>query len=235
MTLPVLSVPRFKTLLPLSNKEIEYRPFLVKEEKLLILANESNNVSDVTDAIENIVKNCTDGAVDAQNNSMFDVQHMFLQIRGKSIGESLEFYFICKKDECNNKKSMEINVSDFKLTSTPEHTDMIDLGNGCNLKMRYPTFKDFSLLYEDDKDDNVYDVVASCIEQIITQEEVIVNKRDNIKEYREFVDNLTPDQFSKIEKFFETMPILKFETTYTCEACGTVNDITIDGIRNFFG
>jgi len=235
MSLPVVAVPRFITELPISKLKVSFRPFLVKEEKSLIMANESGEAKDVTNAVTQIVEACTDGVVTAKNGSMFDMQHMFLQIRAKSIGETIEFYLVCTKDGCNHKVSREINVEEFKLHETPGHTHVIDLGNGLQVEMRYPNFDMFSRLYESEEEDVIYDVVAACIGKIITPEEVVENNGEDPTEWRTFVDNLTPEQFAKLEVFFDTMPVLQYNTTYTCEACQTVNDVTIDGVRNFFG
>jgi hypothetical protein len=225
-------LPVFKTILPFSKREVEFRPFRVKEEKVLLMANAGDSIKDVTTAVENIVSACTNGAVTATNSSMFDVQHMWLQLRGKSISEDLEFTLTC--GVCEHQTNMTIHIDDFKFRETAGHSAVIDLG-GCSVEMRYPTFEDYANLYEIDSAEMVYDVVAACITKIVTQEEVRLNTPDTKAEFREFVDNIIPIQFKKLEKFFTTMPVLEYIAKYTCAGCDTEKEVAIDGVQNFFG
>jgi T4 bacteriophage base plate protein len=234
MNIPIVKVPTFKMILPHSKKEVAYRPYVVKEEKLLIMANESENTGAIIDAICDVVNNCTFGAVDAENSAMFDVQYAFLQIRGKSQGEQLEFNSVCGVESCENQTPIAINVSDFVLKAIPEHTNKITLDNTTNVIMKYPTLYLYNELYETKDENVIYGVVASCIDTIYTEDETFVNDGKNNDEFRKFVDNLTPSQFEKFEQFFVTMPILLFSVNYICSACGKENSLTIDGIRNFF-
>jgi hypothetical protein len=234
MKIPEIVVPEYKTVLPVSKSEVSFRPFLVKEEKLLIMANESGEAREVTDAITRIVQDCTDGAVNPKTFSMFDMQYMFMQIRGKSVGETLDFNVLCDNPECDHRTKIAAHINNFTLQETSGHDPMVDLGNGNKIKMNYPNFDLFAVLFESDDTERIYDVVAACIDQVITPDEVAVNDGEHPQEFREFLDNLTPEQFGKLEHFFSTMPVLEYKTTFTCEACQTVNDVTIDGVRNFF-
>jgi hypothetical protein len=224
-------LPTFTTILPFSKREVQFRPFRVKEEKVLLMANAGDNIKDVTTAVENIVEACTNGAVTAQNSSMFDVQHMWLQLRGKSISEDLDFYLTCA---CEHQTNMTVHIDQFKFRETVGHTPNIDMG-GYSVQMRYPTFEDYALLYESDSVESVYDVVAACITKIITTEEVKLNTADTKTEFREFVDNITPAQFKKLEQFFSTMPVLEYVAKYVCKGCEKEKEVAIDGINNFFG
>lgn len=225
-------LPRFKTILPFSKREVEFRPFKVKEEKVLLMANAGDNIKDVTVAVENIVEACTNGAVTATNSSMFDMQHMWLQLRGKSVSEELEFYLTCA---CEHQTNLTVHIDDFKFRETAGHSSIIDLG-GFSVEMRYPTFDDYSLLYESNSVESVYDVVAACISKIVTKEEVKLNNTIESKaEFREFVDNVTPAQFKKLESFFSTMPVLEYVAKYTCAGCQKEKEVAIDGVSNFFG
>jgi hypothetical protein len=241
MTVSNLVLPTFTTELPISKRLITFRPFVVKEEKLLIMANAGDDISDVMKAIGQIVKECSFGEVDVDRDAMFDVFHLFLQLRGKSIGEVMEYFLIC--DTCEHKTPATVHVDDFKLRRTPGHTNRIDLGS-CQVSMRYPTYKHYSALYETNEPDRVFDVVAGCIESIITSEEMQVQTPERAGEFRSFVDNLTPAQFKKLADFFETMPVLEYVISYICDGtitegtetkkCGKRVEVAVDGIRNFF-
>lgn len=232
MNIPLVKVPTFTMILPHSKKEIKFRPYVVKEEKLLIMADDSKDIETTLNIIGDIVKNCTFNAIDIETDAMFDVQHAFLQIRGKSSGEAFEIYLVC--GNCNHKTPVLLNVNDFKLKTTPGHTNTIKLPENYSVEMRYPTFKHFMKLYESEDENKVYDVVAECIKTISTVEETFENTKDNIKDIREFIDNLTPDQFEQFENFFITMPLLQHSLDYTCSSCNTLNNVLIDGINNFF-
>jgi hypothetical protein len=234
MTIPLIKVPRFTMTLPLSKETVEYRPFLVKEEKILIMANEEEIYSDIIEAMTDIVRDCTFGKIDAKKCSMFDAQYAFLQIRGKSIGENIEFVLICSNPECGAKTPANLNINQFSLKENEGHSSTIDLGEGTTVVMRYPSFRHYAKLFNDDGVENTYDVVAECVEKIITEEEVYLNDESNFSEMRSWVDNITPEMFEKIEEFFVTMPILGKQLDYTCEHCQTKNSIVVDGIRNFF-
>ena len=223
-------LPTFTTILPFSKKEVKFRPFRVKEEKVLLMANAGDNIKDVTDAVENIIEACTNGAVTASNSSMFDMQHMWLMLRGKSVSEELDFYVTCA---CEYRNELTANVEDFKFRQTPGHSMTVDLGH-YTVEMRYPTFEDYGMLYEINTVDAVMEVVANCMTRIVTVEEVKLNTPDTASEFREFLDNITPAQFKKLEAFFSTMPVLEYVAKYTCKGCGAEKEVTIDGVRSFF-
>lgn len=235
MSIPVVKVPTFTMTLPLTGEVVSYRPFLVKEEKLLIMANEDGNIKEITNAVTQLVKDCTSDVMKPDTHSMFDIQYAFLQIRGKSISEEIPFYLICENEGCGYKTETSVRIDQFQFRENPEHTNTIDLGVGIKVIMRYPSFEKYGLLYDRVEDDAVFDVVASCIEKIVTEDEVYVNEnKDTLAEVRGFLDSITPEQFSKLEVFFTTMPILEYVHPYTCKGCGIKNSVTIDGVRNFF-
>lgn len=232
MPIPLIKVPRFTMILPFSGKEVEYRPFLVKEEKVLLMAKDSEDHDLIVKTVGDIVRDCTDGVVDANRDPMFDVQYAFLQIRGKSVGEDIEFYLIC--GECAHKVTTITSVNDFTLLKQFGHSNIIDLDGNTKLTMKYPTFAHFRRLFELTETEQIYDVVADCIDTMVTDEEVIKIDKNNHMEVRAFLDNLLPEQYEKIENFFTTMPVLQYYKEYVCEKCERVNAITINGINNFF-
>ena len=233
MSIPMIKVPSYIMKLPYSQQEVKYRPYVVREEKLLIMANESEDVTIVMDAVGDVIKACTFDAIDIKTAPLFDVQYAFLQIRGKSIGEMLEFNCIC--GECEARMPVSIAVTEFKIKTTPGHTNKIQLDDNFHVTMKYPTFQHFTKLYVDENSDqNVYEVLAECIESIYTDDEVFTNTGNNHQDFRDFVENLTVPQFEKLENFFVTMPILVKVIEYDCVECNRKNIITIDGITNFF-
>lgn len=232
MNIPMIKVPTFTMKLTHTNREIKYRPYLVKEEKLLTMANEAENIDDILLAVGDIVKACTFDAVDIEKDAMFEVQQVFLNIRGKSVGENIEFYSVC--GHCQDRAEANISTSEFALKTTPGHTNKIVLDDNFSVLMNYPTFKHFMQLYITEEENVIYQVIAECIHTVYTNDEVFVNTKETFKDMREFVDNLILQQFEKLENFFITMPILKYEHRYTCEKCEYKNVLILDGISNFF-
>lgn len=233
MTIPLIKVPRYKMTLPFSKEVVEYRPFLVKEEKILIMAKESQDANTIIEAMGDVVRDCTGGKIDVNNDPMFDVQYAFLQIRGKSIGEEIEYFLRCGK--CDNKTTTSTNVNDFTLQTHLGHSNVIKLDHTTTVTMRYPTFNHFIKLFDNDEElRNIYEVVAECIKTIVTDEEVTEVKKEDKKEMVQFVDNLLPEQFERLEQFFTTIPILQYTATYVCGECGETNHVRVDGINNFF-
>jgi hypothetical protein len=234
MSIPMIKVPSYVMKLPYTQQEVKYRPYVVREEKMLIMANESEDMKVLMDALGDVIKSCTYDVVDINTAPLFDVQYAFLQIRGKSIGENLEFNCIC--GECDARMPVNITVNDFVLKHTPGHSNKIQLDNNFHVTMRYPTFQHYTKLYMDESNEEyVYDILAECIESIYTEDEVFVNTGNNNQDFREFVENLTVPQFEKLENFFVTMPILEKIINYDCPECNRTNIISIDGITNFFG
>lgn len=232
MNIPLVKVPTFTLHLPYSKRDIKYRPYLVKEEKLLTMANESENTEDILQAIGDIVKSCTFDQVDIETDPMFEVQQVFLQIRGKSVGENLEFYSIC--GNCEHKTDTTMSVNDFTLKTTPGHSNTIKLNENFSVVMKYPTFRHFTKLYVTEEENAIFDVICECIDKVYSDDEVFENTKDTSREVKQFLENLTLQQFEKIENFFVTMPILQHQITYDCPSCSFKNTLLIDGITNFF-
>ena len=240
MKIPTIKVPTYTMTLPDTTDPIKYRPFLVKEEKVLINAieqisgekNETSKLLEFIDAIGSVVSDCTDGKIDVEMAPMFDVQYAFLQIRGKSIGETSEVYLTCPT--CGYRLAKSIHVNDFVMKHQTGHTKDIDLGDGTVITMRYPTMHHYVSLFTDDNEQSVYQVVSECIDKIVDPEQVFINDGSDKAGMLELVNNMTPEKFEKLEKFFETMPVLAHTINYTCAKCQAENSVTVDGIRNFF-
>ena len=233
MNIPVVKVPTFTMTLPVSGETIDFRPFLVKEEKILLLAKETNTMEAAIHSIVDIVETCTFNKMKVDDYSLADTQYAFLQIRGKSIGEEIELYLMC--GECSHKHPSTISIIDFTVSTTPKTNKLIEVDSTVKVELSYPKIQHYVSLFETDNDDAVYDVVVECIKKIYTDDEMFVNTKETYGEVRTFIDNLTPDQFEKFEEFFTHMPILHKKLEFICSTCETPNIIVVDSITNFFG
>lgn len=233
MNIPMVKVPTYTMTLPYSKKEVKFRPYVVKEEKILIMARESDDNNSMLQAVGDIVRECTFGAIDIEKDPMFDIQYAFLQIRGKSIGEKFDFNCTC--GECSVTIPVSVDVSEFVLSVTPGHTNKVELDENFKVILKYPTIKSFIKLYFDNDENAIYEVVADCIETIYTNDEVYQNDGTDKKMFFDFLENLTVQQFEKLEKFFITMPIIQKDITFDCPKCSAKNRTLINGISNFFG
>lgn len=227
-------LPMFDVTLPVSKEKVKFRPFVMKEEKLLLMAAESQDVGDVFNALEQSITACTDGKVSCETHPMVDIQYLFLQVRGKSVGEELEFNLLCGK--CNHKVPKTLDISSIGVEHTPNHTNKFFLSNDVSVTMMYPKIRHLGILSQENATlDDIYDVVAECIESINTSEEVYDRSNSSDMEFRNFVDNLTSQQFVQLKEFFDTMPAIRYQILFDCPACETKNRINLDDIVNFFG
>jgi len=231
MSIPMVKVPKFTTTLPVSGEKIEFRPFLVKEEKILLLASESNKTEDAVVALKDIIEACTFGKVDISKYGLADMQWLFLQIRGKSVGEEMDLYLIC--GGCEAKQPYVMNVSDFE-TVVPPLKNIITLDSSTKVELRYPTLEHYAALFETNSEQTLYSVVADCIVKVYNEDEMFVNDGNSHDELLEFIDNLTPEQFAPFEGFYKNMPVLRKDITFTCKKCEQENRIVLDGINHFF-
>lgn len=231
MSIPVVKVPTFTTTLPYSGDVIVFRPFLVKEEKILLMATESEKVDDVINSMDDIIQACTFGKVKLDDYCIADIQWLFLQIRGKSIGEEIDMMLVCGK--CSEKQPYTINVSEFE-TVISKQNNTISVNNSVKVLLKYPTLSHYSLLYETNSEEIVYKVIVDCIEKIYDEDEMFVNEGNSNDELYEFINNLTPEQFEPFEKFFHNMPVLVKQTEFVCKKCDTLNTLNLDSINHFF-
>lgn len=236
MSLPKINVPLHELTIPSSGKKIKYRPFVVKEEKLLLLALESENTEEITNAIVQVINNCVQSKIDIDDLSTFDIEYIFLNIRAKSVGEVLEFAITCPDDN-QTQVEIEINIDDIKVIKDDSHKDVIDLENGYFIKMKYPTMKYIMSKKDTGKKttiENTFDYAVDCIEQIYNGEEVWESANTSRKEMEEWVETLEPKQYEKLQDFFNTMPKLKYTVPITNPVTGVKSDVTIEGLANFF-
>ena len=238
MALPKLNVPVYEAILPSTEKVIKYRPFLVKEEKLLLTAQESGEEA-VLPAVKQIIKNCVQGEIDVDNMPIFDIEYVFLRLRAKSVGEEITLGLKpwgCPQNDgelCKFTTEVSVNLEEIKCVKDKTHTSKIMLDNKIGIMMKYP---DISQLNTKGSENEMgFEVIKKCINMIFTEEET--HERDSFtdKELDEFVDSLNTKQMEQIKNFFDTMPVLKHTVKYTCKTCDEEKETTIQGLQSFFG
>ncbi len=238
MPLPKISTPTYELVLPSSGRKIKYRPFLVKEEKILIIALESQDQKQIANSIKSILSNCilTRGTK-VDKLSTFDIEYLFLNVRGKSVGEQIEVMVTCPDDE-KTQVPMSINIDSIKVEKSKDHKTDIKLDDQYTLKMRYPSLNEFiktNFSVDEMKVDDTFDLIASCIDQIYSEEESWAQEDCTKKEMVEFLEQLNSSQFKEIETFFETMPKLSHKVKVKNPNTGVESEIVLEGLQNFFG
>ena len=224
--------------MPSTGKTIQYRPFLVKEEKLLVLALESEDTKQITTAIKTVIKACikTRG-VKVEALPTFDIEFLFLNIRGKSVGEDLDVNIICPDDKETEVK-VNINLDDIQCAKNPDHTNKIQLDDNLMMEMKYPSLDEFIKsnfdLDEKNQMDQSFDLIASCIDKIYSEDEVWATEDCTKKEVNEFLESMNSSQFKEIEKFFDTMPKLKHTITITNPKTEVESEVVLEGLASFF-
>jgi hypothetical protein len=235
MALPKLNVPKYKLKLPSDNRTVNFRPFLVKEEKLLLLATETGNESEIVVAVKDIIKSCTD-ITDVDKLATFDIEYLFLQIRTKSVGESVEVNVTCPDDDETEVK-VTIPLDEIKVVKTRGHKKDIKLSSDVAISMTYPNLESFVSMNfgeSDNQVDQIFQMAASCVESISDENQVYDCSTVPKKELLEFFDQLNSKQFGEIQKFFETMPKLSHTLKVTNPNTGVENEIVIEGLASFF-
>jgi len=238
MALPKVSTPTYELEIPSIKKTIKYRPFLVKEEKILIIAMESEDPKQITEAVKDVISNCilTRG-IKIDNLATFDIEYIFLNIRGKSVGETAEVLITCP-DDGQTQVPVTINLDDIKVEVSDKHSRDIKLDDNLNLRMRYPSIQEFiknNFIRNDQISvDDTFGVICSCIEQIFNEEESWSASDCTKKELIEFLESLSSKQFKKIENFFETMPKLTHTIHVKNPNTEVENKIVLEGLTSFF-
>ena len=235
MPLPKLNVPKYKLKLPSDNRTVNYRPFLVKEEKLLLLATETGSQEDIVEAIKRIIVDCTD-IHDIDNLPTFDIEYVFLQIRTKSVGESVEVQVTCPDDE-ETVVPVKIPLNEIKVKKDKKHKKEIKLGTDIILTMNYPSLDTFVKMNFQDEEptvDAVFEMAAGCVKQIADAEQVYDALDTPKEELIEFFDQLSSKQFQEVQDFFDTMPKLSHVVKVTNPKTKKESDVTLEGLSAFF-
>ena len=243
MALPTIAVPKYKLTIPSTEKEVSFRPFLVKEEKILLIAMESEKEEEMTTAIKEIIQNCIYEELDIENMPMFDVEYIFLKLRSKSKGEIADLTFECGK--CGAKIPVQVDLSKIEVTRTEGHDTKIPLSDDVGIIMKYPTMAVQKQINQDGSQvENIFTTVSFCIDSIWDKEQVYSTKDHTAEELNEFLESLPDDSFTKIQKFFDTVPVLKHKMEVKClekngkakkaSMCGWKATKTLEGLGSFF-
>ena len=237
MALPKLTTPTYELEIPSTDEKIKYRPFLVKEEKILMMAMESKSSADITQAVKDIVSECTFSKVKIDDMPMFDVEYIFLNIRSKSVGEVSKLKLLCP-DDGKTYADVEVNLNEVKVQVGDDHTNKIELGNGMGMIMKYPTIDSFKESgIKDINPSNMLEVISTCILQIYEEDgkKVYDTKDQTKKEVTDWIEQLNTKQFKDVQNFFDTMPKLKHEITIKNPKTKKESKIMLNGLNDFFG
>lgn len=234
MALPILNTPKYYVELPLSKKTVEYRPFLVKEEKILLMALESQDQKQIMNAMRDIIDACTFGKIESRDLPVAELEFLFLKLRSKSVGENSHIGLACKS--CSGKNEVDVNLEEIKLTVPGDITTKIMLTDTVGLIMKFPTSDDVLRSIDSNKSDveNTYAVIIASIDKIFDTENVHDAATQSKQELQDFIESLNKQQFEKIKVFFNNLPKLKHELDYQCTKCGSINHVVLEGLESFF-
>jgi len=238
MPLPKIATPIYELEIPSLKKKIRYRPFLVKEEKILIIALETEDSKQIANAVKNVITNCIlSKGIKVEDLSTFDIEYLFLNIRGKSVGETVDVLITCP-DDGTTQVPMSINLDEINVEVDPKHSRDIKLDDSLTLRMRYPSMTEFIKNNFDSGEsvsvDDTFDLIVSCIDQIYSEEESWTASDSTKKELLEFVEQLSSKQFKEVEKFFETMPKLSHTIKVTNPNTKVESEVVLEGLSAFF-
>lgn len=234
--LPKPIAPKYVLTLPVSKKKISYRPFMVKEEKLLLIALQTEDPAQMVIALKQIITNCTEGSVDPDTTPLIDIEFLFVNIRAKSVGEILELHINCK--ECEAEMPYNINLSEIKVASPKKDALKFQLSDEIGIVMKYPSIDmidEIDMVSEGgENEQEKYNVISKCIDYVYDTETVYYTKDQTPEEIAEFIDSLSMKQLEKLQQFFYDMPQLKETIKFTCIKCQADNEFVLSGFQNFF-
>ena len=237
MPLPKIATPTYELVLPSTKKTIKYRPFLVKEEKLLVLALETEDQKQITSAVKSVMKNCIQTrGIKVETLPTFDIEFLFLNIRGKSVGEEVDVNIIAPDDGVT-EIPVKIDIDQIKVLESPEHNNQIKLNDDLMMEMKYPSLEQFiknNFDFNQSNFDQSFDLIASCVNKIYSEDEVWSADDVTKKEIIEFLESMNSIQFKDIEKFFETMPKLSHTVKVRNQKTGVESEVVLEGLSSFF-
>ena len=235
MGLPKLDTPTYRLTLPSTGEEIQYRPFLVKEQKLLMMAQESEDDQQLVDAVTSLVGTCTFDKVDANDSPMFDIEYIFLQIRGKSVGEKVQLKLICPDDEKTTVET-EVDINDIAVQMTDNHTNEVKITDTVKMFLKYPLLKDMKgLMAETSEMQQIFSMLNKCVHEIHYGEQIFNEIDISEKDINEFIDQLTTNQFEGITTFFDTMPKLRHVIPIMNPKTKVESEVVVEGLASFLG
>ena len=238
MPLPKISTPTYELELPSTGKTIKFRPFLVREEKLLVLALESDDSKEITNAIKAVLKDCIQTrGIKVETLPTFDIEYLFLNIRGKSVGEDIEVSVLCP-DDGETYAEVQISIDDIKVTRDKNHSNQIKIDDNLMMEMKYPSLDQFVKsnfeFSNDNQVDQSFELIASCIDKVYSSDEAWTTDDFTKKEVMEFLEQMNSAQFKEIESFFSTMPKLSHEVQVVNPKTKKKSKVTLEGLASFF-
>ena len=237
MALPQLNTVNYDMVIPSTGQQVKYRPFVVREEKVLLTSLESGDAQQITNAMRDIVEVCTFKEVDVKKLAMFDLEYIFLKLRAKSVGENADIVVKCK--HCEAENAVRINLDLVELKGDPRAESTIQLTDSVGVSIKYPTVERTEVVMKGIKAESQIDLIlglmVASIESIYDAEKVYPSTDSTPQELMDFIESLNKEQFNKFETFFEQFPKLKEEIEFTCEKCGKENNMTLEGLNDFFG
>jgi hypothetical protein len=242
--LPKIDVPIYETKLISTGKTVKFRPFLVKEQKLFLISSQSDDINDMINSVKQVITNCVLDDVDVDSLATFDIEHLFIQMRARSVGEIVNLKYNCNntvKDDkgeeknCNNQVSVDLNLLEVEPIKNENHTNKIEITDEVGIIMKYPTFDMVNKLNIEGEDfSQIIDVIIECIDYIYDKDNVYYKKDVSKEELLSFIENLQQSSLEKIQKFFDTLPKIKKDVHFECKKCGYSEDITVEGLGSFF-
>ena len=237
MPLPKITTSEHELVLPSNGKTVKYRPFLVKEEKILILALEGANQKEITNAVKQVIKACViTRGIKIELLPAFDIEYLFLNIRAKSVGESIDLLVTCG-DDGKTEVAVNVPINDIQVVKSEEHSTDIEIGDGYTVKMKYPSLNQFietNFTEDTDTVEQSFGIISSCIDMVYNDEEMFTAAECTKKELKEWVESLTSEHFQKIEKFFDTMPKLQHTLKVKNPNTKKENTVVLEGLTDFF-
>lgn len=236
MNLPKLDLPQYELVLPVANKKLKYRPFVVKEEKNLLIAMQDSDPDVALRMVQSVVEACTFGEIKSFDDwAQLDMEYLFIHIRNKSMGEGVEITATCVNDACKKKTSMTIDLAGIKIVKqTDEVNPVVQLAHDLWVTMHYPSLTNTYKLNGKSTDDEILSVVATCLDGIVKGEQSYETRDTPLKDKMDWLQGLTKPQFQKINDYFESAPKMVYENEFVCKHCGTKNLIHMEGLDTFF-
>jgi hypothetical protein len=240
MKLPKLNLPVYELILPLSKIKVKYRPFTVKEQKILLMAIENKDTQFTLNNIKQIIESCTLTEVNIDELSIVDIEYFFIQLRARSVGETVDLNYRCKNineegKECNNLMGIELNLLDIKVKES-QYSDLIELQPNIGIKMKFPSANSQkNLKFEGNATEILFDFIIECIDYIYDENTVYKAKEISKEELKQFIETFSIQQFEKINEYFKNLPKLQHSVHMKCKKCGTEHNIVIEGLENFLG
>jgi len=233
MALPQLNTATYELKLPSTGKTVKYRPFLVKEQKILMLAQESEDEKQLETAFADIVSSCTFGKLNPYKMPLFDIEYIFLKVRGKSVGDKITLNILCPDDE-ETRVDVDINLENVGVVTNDDHTNEVELTKDIKIIMKYPTLSNMAGFSEEGEVLSIFGMIKNCIQEIHSGEEIYNSIDVSSKELDEFIGNMSTKNFDEVNKFFETMPKLQYVIKVKNPKTKKTGEVTIEGIQSFF-